>query len=358
MKIDLARVPVVRNLFPQSAGEPTRLNCMRRLGVAVCFVLTIVLSVMSTGLPVQAQASRLPDVVKLPTNLDTGGSSFYDGFGRTNPGFIFLNFARWNHLTSIKDTNGHSSPLFASPRIDVFNNLFHIVYVSPIEVPDGALTFEVLMPVTGFQSKFGSSGLSLHDGGWNVGDLTFGADYQSRIRTIGQDTILSYRAGLDFLAPTGKFDSRLDLNQGAGFWSIAPYLAVTLLPVPKWEMSARITYDYNFSTTRGSNPPPIPGFSFVSGQAGQAIDLNFASSYELWDGIRPGINGFWLQQLNDDKTNGIAVQGSLQEQLFVGPGLSWQTDQSTVMNFNLYLPAHVANAPSGTELNWQVIQQF
>jgi hypothetical protein len=358
MKIDLARAPAGRNLSPQAAGVPTRLSCTGRMGVAVGFVLTIIFGVMSASLPVQAQASRLPDVVKLPTNLDTGGSSFYDGFGKTEPGWIFLNFARWDHLTSIKDANGHSNALFASPQIDVFNNLFHVVYVSPIEVPDGALTFEALIPVTGFQTKFGSSGLSLHDGGWNVGDLTFGADYQSRIRTIGQDTILSYRAGLDFLAPTGKFDSRIDLNQGSGFWSIAPYLAVTMLPVPKWEVSARITYDYNFSTTRGSNPPPIPGFSFASGQAGQAIDLNYASSYELWEGIRLGINGFWLQQLNDDKTNGIAVQGSLQEQLFVGPGLSLQTDQSTVMNFNLYLPVHVANAPSGTELNWQVIHKF
>ena len=328
------------------------------MGAALFSVLTIGLAILFDGTPARAQASRPPDVVKLPTNLDTGGSSFYDGFGRTDPGFIFLNFARWNHLTSIKDASGHNSAAFASPQIDVFNNLFHVVYVSPIEVPDGALTFEVLMPVTGFQTKFGSSGVSLHDGGWNVGDLTFGTDYQSRVRTIGQDIVLSYRAGLDVLAPTGKFDSRLDLNQGAGFWSIAPYLAVTVLPIPKWEVSARITYDYNFSTTRGSNPPPAPGFSFVSGQAGQAIDLNFASSYELWDGVRPGVSGFWLQQLNDDKTNGIAVLGSLEEQLFLGPGLSWQTDQSTVMNFNLYLPVRVENAPSGTELNWQVIHKF
>jgi hypothetical protein len=319
--------------------------------------LGIALGAFVTGSPAAAQ-SRLPDVVKLPGNLDLGGSSFYDGFGRTDPGWIFLNFARWNHLTSIKDSSGHNSPLFASPQIDVYNNLFHVVYVSPIEVPDGALTFEVLIPVTGFRSKFGSDGLNLHDGGWNIGDLTSGIDYQSRIHTIGQDAILSYRAGLDILAPTGKFDSKLDLNQGAGFWSFTPYLAVTVLPLVKWEVSVRVTYDYNFSTARGSNPPPIPGFSFANGQAGQSFDINFASSYELLEGFRPGISGFWLHQFTDDKTNGSEIAGSLQEQLFVGPGLSWQTDQNTVMNFNLYLPVHVADAPSGTELNWQVIHKF
>src|ERR1700743_2518023 len=96
-------------LVPQVASRGTPSSCGGGVGAALFSVLTIGLAILFDGTPARAQASRPPDVVKLPTNLDTGGSSFYDGFGRTDPGFIFLNFARWNHLTSIKDASGHNS---------------------------------------------------------------------------------------------------------------------------------------------------------------------------------------------------------------------------------------------------------
>src|ERR1700743_3162398 len=57
-----------------------------------------------------SQALAPPDVVKLPAGLDLGGSSYYDGFGRTDPGWVFIDYARWNDFTSIKDSNGRSSP--------------------------------------------------------------------------------------------------------------------------------------------------------------------------------------------------------------------------------------------------------
>jgi hypothetical protein len=85
------------------------------------------------------------------------------------------------------------------------------------------------------------------------------------------------------VAPTGGFDASRDLNQSSGFWSITPYLAATVLPIPKWEISTRFSYDYNLSTTRGANPPTFPGFAFHDGQAGQAFWINFASSYEMFD---------------------------------------------------------------------------
>ena len=325
---------------------------------AIACAAAAALVALTSSWSAQAQAVSPPDVVKLPSGLDLGGSSFYDGFGRTDPGWIFLNFARWNHLTSIKDISGNNSPLFAKPRIDTFSNLFHVVYVSPISVPDGAITFEALLPIVGFQSRFGSPGLALQDNGWNIGDLTFGTDYQSRILRLGKASILSWRAGVDVTAPTGAFDARRDLNQGSGYWSVVPYLAATILPIPKWEISARANYDYNFVTSRGANPPPIPGFAFHDGRAGQAAWVNFASSYEMVAGIRPGIAGYWLRQLEDDRTNGVPVPQSRVEELYIGPGLSWQVSRKTVMNFNVYLPLEAKNTAAGPQFNIQSIIRF
>jgi len=325
---------------------------------AVACVVAAFFTLLMTSVKAQSQTVPPPAVVKLPAGLNLGGTSFYDGFGSTDPGWIFMDYARWNHLTSVKDNNGDNSPLFASPRAEALSNVFHVVYISPISVPNGALAFEALLPIVGFDSHFNPSGLELHDNGWNFGDLTFGVDYQSKPISFGGTSVFSWRTGLDFAAPTGGFDASRDLNQSSGFWSITPYLAATVLLVPKWEISTRFSYDYNFSTTRGANPPIIPGFTFHAGQAGQAWWINFASSYEVFDGIRPGINGYWLQQLTDDRTNGFSVPLTRVEELYLGPGLSWQINQRNVLNLNIYIPVSVRNTLAGPQFNIQHIHQF
>jgi hypothetical protein len=238
------------------------------------------------------QNAVLPDVVKLPAGINLGSSSFYDGFGGTDPGWTSLNYLRWNALTSIKDGSGHNSPLFVDPCIDVVSTLFHAVYVPPIQLPNGAIAFEALLPIVDFQSRFNPIAAVLHDDGLGAGDMTFGAAYQSKPILLGNQSVLSWRVDLDFTAPTGRFDGNKDLNQGSDFWSLEPYFAMTLLPVPKWEVSARFNYIYNFATSHGSDPPQIPGFTFHGGQAGQAGWINFASSYEVAEGVRPGLMVF------------------------------------------------------------------
>jgi hypothetical protein len=291
--------------------------------------VAFIAGLLATDIAAQAQAPFPPDVVKIPSGINLGSSSFYDGFGSTDPGWTSLNYLRWIDFTSIKDGGGNNSPLFADPHINAISTLVHAVYVPPIAISGGAISFEALLPIVDFQSHFNAPGAVLQDNGLNFGDMTFGAAYQSKPISLGSQSVLSWRVDLDITAPTGGFDSNKNINQSSGFWSLSPYLALSLLPIPKWEVSARFNYIYNFSTSRGSDPPQIPGFVFSSGQAGQAGWINFASSYEVIEGVRPGLNGFWLQQLTNDSTNGISLPGTRVEELYLGPGLDWQLDNTS-----------------------------
>jgi hypothetical protein len=343
---------VFRRAFSQTR---VRAHLRKRFALGV---IAFIAGFLLPDFSAEAQSPTPPDVVKLPAGINLGSSSFYDGFGSTDPGWTSLNYFRWNDFTSIKDSSGQNSPLFVDPRIDVISTLFHAVYVSPIQVPNGAIAFEALLPIVDFQSHFNAPGTVLQDNGLNIGDMTFGAAYQSKPIALWGQSVLSWRVDLDFTAPTGGFDSNKDINQSSGFWSVEPYLAVTLLPVPKWEISARFNYIYNFSTSRGSDPPQIPDFVFRNGQAGQAGWINFASSYEVVEGVRPGLNGFWLQQFTNDRTNGISLPGTLVEELYIGPGLDWEIDNKNTMNFNLYLPISAKNSNAGPQFNLQYIHQF
>jgi hypothetical protein len=337
----------------------SRTKSRARLLKQIKFVGTGVLAgLLFSNLTAEAQNAMPPDVVKLPAGIDLGNTSFYDGFGKTDPGWVFLNFSRWNGFTSIRSSTGQNSPLFVDPNIDVISTVLHAVYVSPIRVPNGAITFEVLLPIVDFQSHFNPLGTVLHSNGLNIGDITFGAAYQSKPITLGSQSVVSWRADLDFIAPTGGFDSKKDINQSSGFWSVNPSLAVTVLPVPKWEISARFNYIYNLSTANGSDPPSVLGFEFRSGQAGQAGYINFASSYEVVKGLRPGLNGFWLQQLTNDSTNGVSLPGTRVEELYLGPGLCWEIDQKNSANFNVYLPISAKNTSAGAQFNIQYIHPF
>ena len=319
--------------------------------------MAFIAGLLFSNFTAEAQSAIPPDIVKLPS-VNLGSSSFYDGFGGTDPGWTALNYFRWNDFTSIKDSTGQNSPLFVDPRITAISTVVHFVYVPPIPLSNGAISFEALLPIVDFQSHFNAPGMVLQDNGLNFGDLTFGAAYQSKPISLGSQSVLSWRFDLDVSAPTGGFDSNKDINQSSGFWSGNPYLAVTLLPIPKWEISARFNYIYNFSTSRGSDPPQIPGFVFRNGQAGQAGWINFASSYEVIEGVRPGLNGFWLQQFTDDSTNGVSLPGTLVEELYLGPGLNWQINKTGSVNFNVYLPISAKNTPAGPQFNILYIHQL
>ena len=299
-----------------------------------------------------------PDVVKLPQGINLGSSSFYDGFGRTDTGWMALDYFRVNDLTSIKDRNGKNSTQFNSPHIEGITNIFQVVYVSPIQVANGAIAVEAVLPVVDLQSHFDAPGVVLRDNGLNVGDLSVGVVYQSKPIQFANHAVLSWRADVDVTAPTGAFDSKNDLNQSNGFWSIEPYVAVTLLPIPKWEISTRFNYIYNLSTSRGANPQQVPGFVFRNGQAGQAGWINFATSYEVTPGVRPGLNGFWLQQFTNDSTNGVSLTGTRVSSFYVGPGLNWQVNKTNILNFNVYLPVMAKNTPAGPQFNILFIHQL
>ena len=70
------------------------------------------------------------------------------------------------------------------------------------------------------------------------------------------------------------------------------------------------------------------------------------------------MNGYWLQQLTDDRTNGFSVPLTRVEELYLGPGPSWQINKRSVLNFNIYIPVSVKNTLAGPQFNIQHILQF
>jgi hypothetical protein len=310
-------------------------------------------------LPAAAQ-TPLPDTVAPPKALNLGTTSFFDGFGRTTEGWTWLQYGRYEDIDRITTYQGHDSPYFQGTHIEVLAALTQFSYTSGWHPFGGdGVGFSAAISLTDLNASFAAtSPLKLASNGIGLGDLVWGPIYQSRTYKQDGRAAFAWRFQLIILSPVGSFNTRDAVNQSAGYWAINPYVSFTYLPTSRLEISSRFNYQYNFPSTKFASPPPIPGLAYVSGQAGAIIYDNFDSSYQISDKIHLGINGYVLDELTPDRTNGRIVPHSRVSEVSVGPGLRYVFDRSSALNVNVYLPVESANGSPGPKLNLQFVHRF
>jgi hypothetical protein len=353
----------MKNKLPMHA-----LRCRRILWALFLLPLAFLL-----GSPVAAGAQApLPDVVKPPSGINLGSTSFYDGFGRTRPGVTLLEYFRWSHNTEISDGDGNENVNFIAPRINAFPDLVQLIVATKWHPFAGAAGFSVLVPWVDLQSSFAAnSPKTLSNNGFGIGDIIAGPIYQSKFFSgegaekgparksrPGASPYFAYRFQFLVQLPSGKFDPAKSINEGSGYWAVAPYLAATYLPVRRLEMSTRFHYQYNLATDRISNPPPIPGLVYKSGQAGQLLYDNLTTSYKVTRKLYMGANAYGVYQLSPDKTNGINVSGARETQFYLGPGGGCDFGSASTLNVNVYLKVEAHNTASGPSLQLLYIHRF
>lgn len=340
-----------------------------------------------------------------PAGINLGATSFLDGFGRNEGGFTYLVYAQYARSREIIGDEGttltvcnapggchpggvSAIPVFKDPKIDVYLVVNQLAYTLPMSLFDDSahLGINFILPFVVFDTSFGSLtaadvGKNLatpaSDNGAGFGDLTFGPFLQWKPLMAGGRPIFSNRVEFDLIAPVGKYDKAKDINQGANFWSINPYWAVTVLPVPNLELSARFNYLYNFANDApalgrlwGLQVPPqnAAGSDLASAQAGQAGWVNFTLSYELLHlfgaqspHVYLGINGYYFQQFNLDKweyRDGSSVSGKNiynddgnARVLGIGPGTLVELGKHDRLYANVYFQTLVRNRAEATVLN-------
>jgi hypothetical protein len=317
-----------------------------------------------------------------PAGINLGGTSFFDGFGRNTGGFTYLAYFQYAMAREIHGSlqaEGDDSqplPIFNDPHIDVFVLINQLAYT----VPEGLFGdaahfgFNFLLPVIAFNTSFAPPppfpGTGLTDNGLGVGDLTFGPTLQFKPIMAGGRPVFSQRFEVDVVAPIGKYDPDIDINQSSNFVSLIPYWAATVLPTAHWELSARLHYLYNFKNVRpalgrlyrNQVPPPVE-----SAQAGQAVWANFASSYEIFQDLHVGANGYYFHQLNldlwemlDGTSNpGLSFADGGKQRIFgVGPGVMWAPGEHEKLFANVYFQLLVENGPQANVINLRWVHGF
>jgi hypothetical protein len=287
-----------------------------------------------------------------PAGINLGGSSFMDGFGRTDPGFVYQQYFQIEDYDAIKDQNGRSLPTFQGVDINAVISLNQFIYISPYHLLGGALGVDALLPIVDLNAAFAPSSPEklLAYRGLALGDLIWGPLLQMPPVTIG-GIVFAQRLEFDVISPTGQSNRLDNINPSSGFWSLNPFWAMTLLPTPNTGFSTRLNYLHNFE----NSDPAVGAAPF---RAGDAVWANFTASYKALPTLNVGMNGYYFQQIQNDTVNGQTSPRSETTNLSLGPGLMYQLGPHDTFFANAYLPVIERNTTSGFHLVFRWIHEF
>lgn len=276
--------------------------------------------------------------VQLPS-VNLGETNFEDGFA--SPGWFLEEFPENYAAGELRNGNGSRIP--GQGRLVTYSTTTHVVFVGKKSVLGGWLAAEVLQPLVDLDLR-SANGTSSRISGF--ADMTLGPGLQWAPRKVGNGVFVQ-RFVFDISIPTGTYSDKRPVNIGNHFVFVDPHYAVTY-ERKKIEVSARVQYLWN-----SANNDPYVGFGIREIQPGQAFHLNYASSYEVRKHVRLGFNGYWLQQTTDHRINDIAIHGSKERTVGLGPGMQLG-GPGIWFHLNAYLETDVRNRPSGVKVTMRI----
>jgi hypothetical protein len=299
-----------------------------------------------------------------PLVLNLGATSFLDGAPPAGPGFYFTQYITYYTASKLANRYGKEAlPPPAGERLNVFAFFSQFIYQSNYDLFfGGKWGLDVIIPVFVTDLSYTvSNPLFPQSNGSGLSNIYVGPFLQWDPVNLGcNGPLFMHRVELQFLLPTGKYSSDKEVNPGSNFFSFDPYWAWTLFITPKWEFSTRTHYLWNANNNDPNRFFANPdGSRADSTRAGQAVHLNFATSYEIIDKmLHAGVNGYYLKQTTDTQMNGNSVPGTKEQVLGIGPGFVFHFSQNSHFFVNVYFETAVENRPEGQKYNFRYVHHF
>ena len=284
-------------------------------------------------------------------SVNLGFTSFVDGGPPAGPGWYFQQYLQWWSADKFTDAGGgHAFGPFR-PELDAWISLTQVIYQSDQDLLGGKWGVNVILPLVSLDLKADGLPLSTNSG---VGDLLVGPFIQWGPVMGDQGPRYMHRIELQMIFPTGTYSSAHAINAGSNFFSFNPYWSGTVFLGPRWTASTRLHLLYN---ARNDSPPAVTGLD--SFRAGMAVHANFAVSYALIEQrLRVGLNGFFFEQIQNTKVDGVKASGLKERVWAAGPGMLYSFSQDNHLFLNAYIETAAENRPRGTRLSARWVSHF
>ncbi|MFP4393466.1 MAG: transporter [Desulfohalobiaceae bacterium] len=290
-----------------------------------------------------------------PPGLNLGATNVLDGM-IPPPGLHMSNYIVSYHSDDFQDAPGDNE-LYAL----IYNP--QLVWVSKKSLPgDLKYGFQAQLPLQSYdldstiQVPEGTT--SMETGNSILGDLNFGP-FIGRTEKLHKDWLLHWFFELDIFAPTGDYNKQAQINPSSNYWSLEPFLALTLQMPQGFSFSTRQMLTYNF-TNDEYVPFGAPEAEETDLQAGSMWHCNFSlmKTLDFIDtDLRLGAVGYYGKQLEEDEIDNYPELEVKEEVFGIGPGLHWM-NKGVVWSLKTYFESSVENRPKGTRVVLRIINSF
>lgn len=240
-----------------------------------------------------------------------GGGSMYP-MGAENylsgamppPGLYGTVYAQHNRADRLRGNDGRQLPVDFRLRADVIAP--RLVWVTEQKVLGGSLAFHAIAPLV--ELKVSLDGTSQRKR--ELGDITFGPGlgyhYSEKMHAA---------YGIDFFAPTGRFDRDDLVNIGRNYWTVQPVAAFSYVDPNGLNIDIKTMYDFNLRNRE------------TDYRSGQELHADYAIGWGLSNGWVLGVGGYVYRQTTGDDVRGERVEDNKGRAFAIGPSIKYSSQQ-------------------------------
>jgi hypothetical protein len=279
--------------------------------------------------------------------LGLGLNNILDGGPlRPRPGIYWQNWLQY--YTTQRFLNSRGKPLggIPSPRFRQIVYSTDFTYQFEKDLIGAMPGLNITIPFT-LYSKINKNSLELDSAGGGVGNLGLGGYMQWPAIYHNGRHIFVNRIEFDMSIPMGKNEGfAVDVNPSTTFFHCGPNWSATLYMTHTWTLSWNWSYVWCAQSEK------------IDFRAGDAIYGMTNIAYEVTPNFYIAAVSYALQQLHNDKENGISVPDSKERVFGVGPGVAYYRSKDLVFFTYLYLEAGVRNRTQGTNFVMRLFLHF
>ncbi|OQX63795.1 MAG: hypothetical protein B5M56_01730 [Desulfococcus sp. 4484_241] len=284
-------------------------------------------------------------------NLNYGHTNLLDAM-LPPPGLYLSNYMIIYSTDEFKDSNGDNFPLNNEMDLVVYSPQF--IWLAGNNLPgDLRWGIQALLPLYGYDVN---SGLGLDSGGGIIGDLCVGP-FVGKAVPLSDDFVFHWFAELDVYSPVGAYDKNYAINPSANYWTIEPFVSMTLQMPHGLTFSTRQHLAFNTKNDEYVNPVVTGNLLDHELQPGKLWHFNY-SVMKTVDFISPmlrvGVAGYYGHQLEDDEVDGVAIPGTKEKIFAIGPAVHY-IHKGTVFSLKTYFENGAENRPEGDMVVFRII---
>jgi len=240
-----------------------------------------------------------------------GGGSMYP-MGAENylsgamppPGIYGTVYAQHYRADRLRGNDGRQQPVDFRLRADVIAP--RVVWVTEQKVLGGSLAFHAIAPLVELRVSLDGAIQRKRE----LGDITFGPGlgyhYSEKMHAA---------YGIDFFAPTGRFDRDDLVNIGRNYWTVQPVAAFSYVDPNGLNIDLKTMYDFNLRNHD------------TDYRSGQELHADYAIGWGLRNGWVLGVGGYVYRQTTDDDVRGERVEDNKGRAFAIGPSIKYSSQQ-------------------------------